>query len=101
MRILTSSLAVKSSATISKSVDKAMDKEIPSNGHLGPGISIRNGPVGEMDVDAREPATNGVSNGKRKSRGSIRKAYKEATSSDEDDVPLVRWIHPCTTALPR
>jgi hypothetical protein len=90
-RILTSS-TVKSSATIPKSVDKAMDKANPSNGNLNAGISIRNGPVVEkMDVDEQAPATNGTSNGKRKSRGSIQKKYKEATSSEDDDIPLVRW----------
>lgn len=68
-----------------------MDKQIPSNGQLEPGISLRNGPVDEMDVDA--PATNGAANGKRKSRPSLSngKSYKEASSSDEEDSkPLVR-----------
>ena len=67
-----------------------MDKEIPSNGHLDPGISIRMGPVEDMDVDNERPVANGAANGKRKSRGSLQKSYKEATSSDEDDEPLVR-----------
>lgn len=72
-----------------------MDRQGPAtnghNGQLEPGISIRMGPVTEMDVD--EPATNGFANGKRKSRASINgKGYKEASSSDEDDKPLVR--HP-------
>ncbi|KAL1618095.1 DNA topoisomerase 1 [Neofusicoccum ribis] len=80
-----------SAPTISKSVDSAMDRQGPAtnghNGQLEPGISIRMGPVTEMDVD--EPATNGVANGKRKSRASINgKGYKEASSSDEDDKPL-------------
>jgi DNA topoisomerase-1 len=66
-----------------------MDKGQPSNGTLNPGISIRMGPVQEMEVDEEAPAKNGV-NGKRKSRGSIGKMYKEATSSeDEEDKPLV------------
>jgi DNA topoisomerase-1 len=64
-----------------------MDKQVPSNGHVEPGISIRMGPVDDMDVD-----TNGNANGKRKSRGSIPtgKSYKEQSSSeDDDDKPLV------------
>jgi DNA topoisomerase I len=80
---------LKSSPTISHKLDKAMDKQISSNGHLSAGISIRNGPVEEMDID--EPHVNGFTNGKRKSRGSIggQKSYKESTSTDEDDKPLV------------
>lgn len=65
-----------------------MDKQVPSNGHVEPGISIRMGPVDKMDVDA----PNGNANGKRKSRGSIPtgKSYKEQSSSeDDDDKPLV------------
>jgi DNA topoisomerase-1 len=46
--------------------------------------------VDEMDVDSAPAKTNGVSNGKRKSRGSIQKKYKESTSSDDDDVPLTK-----------
>jgi hypothetical protein len=75
---------------ISKAEDKAMDKQLPSNGHVEPGISIRMGPVDPMEVD--EPATNGGANGKRKARSSITngKSYKDASSSEEDDKPLVR-----------
>jgi hypothetical protein len=75
---------------ISEAEDKAMDKEIPSTGHVEPGISIRMGPVDDMDVD--EPATNGNANGKRKARSSITngKTYKDDSSSDDDDKPLVR-----------
>lgn len=70
-----------------------MDKQVPSNGHVEPGISIRMGPVDDMDVDA--PATNANvngANGKRKARGSLNngKTYKDASSSEEDDKPLVR-----------
>lgn len=81
--------AAKSEATISKDVDQKMDKELPSNGHVEPGVSIRMGPVDEMDVDP--PTANGNVNGKRKARNSITngKSYKEETS-DEDDKPLVR-----------
>ena len=65
-----------------------MDKNTSSNGHLNAGISIRMGPVEEMDVDG--PHVNGHTNGKRKSRGSIgaKKTYKE--DSSDDDKPLVR-----------
>lgn len=79
-----------SATTIPKSLDAKLDKEIPSNGHLNPGVSVRSGPVEDMEVD--KPHTNGVANGKR-SRNSMTngKTYKEATSSEEDDdAPLVR-----------
>ena len=77
--------------TISKSVDSAMDEAIPSRKGVAPGISIRNGPVEEMDID--EPEVNGNPAGKRKSRQSLTngKSYNEM-SSDEDDEPLVRLI---------
>lgn len=52
-----------------------------------PGISIRSGPVDEMDVDP--PHTNGQTNGKRKARASNGQSYKEHSSSDDDDQPLV------------
>ena len=82
----------KSSATIPKSVDRAMDKSLPSGNGVRPGVSIRNGPVEDMDIDSPEvPVTNGAVTGKRKSRGSAAKSYTEAGSgSDEDDEePLV------------
>jgi DNA topoisomerase-1 len=84
-----SHLVVKSRDTIPKAVDRAMDSETPSNGHVEPGVSIRMGPVENMDVD--EPVTNGKLNGKRKSRGSLNnnKTYKEASGSEEEQ-PLVR-----------
>lgn len=81
---------MKSKDTISKTIDKAMDKELPSNGHVEPGVSIRMGPVEDMDVDT--PQTNGHVNGKRKARSSMTngRSYKEASSSEDDDKPLVR-----------
>jgi len=81
--------AAKSAANISKKVDKALDKAHPSTSSVQPGISIRNGPVEEMEID--EPHVNGTANGKRKSRGSIgtKTTYKEESSSDTDDLPLV------------
>jgi DNA topoisomerase I len=82
-----------STETIPKSVDKAMDKANPSNGHVRPGISIRNGPMQGEDIhmpDVNGVLTNGVSS-KRKSRGSLAKpSYAELDTSDEDDQPLVR-----------
>jgi hypothetical protein len=74
---------VKSAATISASVDRAMDKQVPNK--TNGAISIRNGPVEHMDVDK-----NGHTNGKRKSRPSNSKSYKDSTSTDDDDIPLVR-----------
>jgi DNA topoisomerase-1 len=67
-----------------------MDKQLPINGRIKGGISVRNGPVDDkMDVD--EPHTNGVTNGKRKSRTSLTmaKSYKESSDSDAEDIPLV------------
>ncbi|KAK5134345.1 hypothetical protein LTR08_006525 [Meristemomyces frigidus] len=77
-------LKAKSKAIISKADDATMDKQLPSNGHVQPGISIANGPVEEMEVD--KPATNGA-NGKRKSSMGNGKSYKDDSDSD-DDVPL-------------
>ncbi|KAF2874964.1 DNA topoisomerase 1 [Massariosphaeria phaeospora] len=78
----------KSEDRIPKNVDRALDKQLPSNGHVEPGVSIRMGPVEDMDVDT--PQTNGNANGKRKARTSLTngKSYKEASSSEDDDKPL-------------
>lgn len=94
-------ITVKSSETISKNVDQAMNKENPTNGHVEAGISIRHGPVEDMHVDS-EPkdvpqinGVNGVTNGKRKARNSIPngKSYKEDSTSEDDDKPLVsQWL---------
>lgn len=73
-----------------------MDKENPSNGTLHPGVSVRMGPVEDMDVNGEQKDAahvNGAVNGKRKSRTGATngKSYREASSSDEDDeIPLVR-----------
>lgn len=68
-----------------------MDKALPSNGVVQPGISIRNGPVEETDTvmtDVNEAPTNGHT--KRKARESlIKPSYAEADSTDDDE-PLVR-----------
>ena len=81
-------LVVKSDDRVSHQVDRAMDKQTPSNGHVEPGLSIRMGPVEDMEVDA--PVTNGNTNGKRKARSSLTNTYKEASNSEDDDKPLVR-----------
>ena len=73
---------------IPKSLDKAMDRANPDAKNAAPGISIRNGPLEEMDIDESEirgPETNG----KRKSRHSNAKTYNESSEDDEDDKPLV------------
>jgi hypothetical protein len=82
----------KSNERISPEDVKKMDAEVPHTDHVEPGISIRMGPVDaedKMDVDV--PETNGNTNGKRKARSSITnsKSYKDASSSEEDDKPLV------------
>lgn len=54
--------------------------------HAAPGISIRNGPVKDIDVDGRTET-----NPKRKARTGISNgvSYKDASDEDEDDKPLV------------
>jgi DNA topoisomerase-1 len=90
MRIMADQSPAISKERITPDVDKAMDKEVPSNGHVEPGISIRMGPVDDMDVDP--PSTNG--NAKRKARTSMTKSktYKDASSSEDDAKPLVRVV---------
>ncbi|KAI9851766.1 MAG: DNA topoisomerase 1 [Thelocarpon superellum] len=78
---------------ISKNTDDAMDKVTPSGNGVGPGLSIRNGPVDEMDIDEPEvngATTNGNAAGKRKARQSAgtTKTIKESSSDEEDDKPL-------------
>ncbi|PVI08253.1 hypothetical protein DM02DRAFT_156706 [Periconia macrospinosa] len=77
---------VKSQDRIPRAVDEDMDKQLPSNGHVEPGVSIRMGPVEEMEVDP-PAATNAT--GKRKARSSLTngRTYKEESSS-EDDKPI-------------
>ncbi|KAK3112619.1 DNA topoisomerase 1 [Teratosphaeriaceae sp. CCFEE 6253] len=80
-------LKAKSKDKISKADDAAMDKQIPTNGHVGPGISLAMGKVEAMDID--KPATNGTANGTGKRKASLAngKSYKDDSESD-DDVPL-------------
>lgn len=63
--------------------------ERKNNHPLPAGVSIRNGPVIEDEMDIDAPATNG--NAKRKARSSISKAvtYKDDSEEDSDAVPLV------------
>lgn len=81
-----SGAAHKSKATIPKSLDKAMDAASKPVKHAAPGISIRNGPVEDMDVDGKPEA-----NGKRKARASISNgvSYKDASDDEDDEEPLV------------
>ena len=77
---------------ISENVDKAMDRAVPSNRDVLPGISIRNGPVHEIDTPM--PDANGLETNrgpvKRKVRESFtRPSYADAETSEEDDKPLV------------
>ena len=75
--------SVKSKESVSKAEDSEAGKTL--NDTMDPGVSMRMGPVQDMEVDS--PAVNGV-NGKRKSRANGN-TYKEATSSEEDeDAPL-------------
>ena len=70
-----------------------MDDTDTSMGELNPGVSIRMGPVEDMDVDS--PATNG--NGTKRKSSMNGKSYKDTTESDDDDdVPLVRRMHSVT-----
>lgn len=84
----------KSDVIISKTLDKAVDKANPAPKNAAPGISIRHGPMVEMEID--EPVLNGTdvngkASGKRKARNSTgqKKSYKDA-SDEEDEKPLVR-----------
>lgn len=54
---------------------------------VNPGVSVRMGPVDDaMDIDA-PAATNGTKRRKSSMNG---KTYKDASESDDDDIPLVR-----------
>ena len=71
-----------------------MDKANPAGKNTAPGISIRNGPVEEMDVDGpgmHGHAPNGTA--KRKVRNSMgnEKTYKETSDDEDDDRPLVGY----------
>ncbi|KKA25082.1 2-alkenal reductase [Rasamsonia emersonii CBS 393.64] len=62
-----------------------------TNGNLDPGVSIRNGPVGNGDVEMEDApdGANARGAGKRKLRASAEgKSYAEPESSEEEDKPL-------------
>lgn len=89
--LVTSSL---STNKIPSSVDAVMDRQIPTNGRVVPGVSMVNGTIKEEDhdtsmVDVGSSLANGAA--KRKARPSLtRPAYADAESSDDDDdLPLV------------
>ena len=97
----TNTNTAKSSATIPKAIDTAMDNEAPAgDGAVKPGISMAFGPADDnMDID--QPATNGTSaNGKRKASMTNGKSYKDASESESDDAPLVRDSSYSLTVLP-
>ena len=68
-----------------------MDKQIPTNGNVQPGISMAHGPVTGKDTKMTEvngAMTNGATPAKRKARESIvRPDYADAESSDDE--PMV------------
>lgn len=73
-----------------------MDKANPATGRAVPGISIRNGPVDEMEIDNQDVTdlhVNGNATGKRKARQSLTngksKNYKEVSSEEGENEPLV------------
>ncbi len=78
---------------IPASLDKKMDKEVPSGDGVAPAVSLHNGPADEMDVD--EPQvngahTNGVKTGKRKAaQGKKNAKSKDESEDDSDDQPVV------------
>ncbi|KAL8730773.1 MAG: hypothetical protein Q9166_003843 [cf. Caloplaca sp. 2 TL-2023] len=77
--------AHKSKDIIPKSLDKAMDAANKPIKHAAPGISIRNGPVENMEIDEQPEA-----NGKRKARASMSNgvSYKDSSDDSEDEKPL-------------
>ena len=77
--------AVKSKPEVTKNEDAETGKE--PNG-VKPAVSMRMGPIQDMDIDGPAKAKGEATiNGKRKSR-SNGPSYREASSSDEEDVPL-------------
>ncbi|KIX93162.1 uncharacterized protein Z520_11219 [Fonsecaea multimorphosa CBS 102226] len=80
-----------SSSKIPFSLDAAMDRQIPTNGEVVPGISMANGEVKVEELSPpgnKDNTPNGVAAAKRKIRESLtRPSYAEPESSD-DDLPL-------------
>ena len=94
LRIISLGHSHLSNDKIPRSLDQVMDKAIPSGDHVKAGISVRHGPLQVMEID--EPGQNGHKingnvNGKRKERASMTngKSYKDNSSEDEEDKPLV------------
>jgi DNA topoisomerase-1 len=82
---LTGASILVSSSKISRAEDIALDKSVPKKASGMAGLSIRNGPVENGDMDLDSPSTNGS---KRKSRVSITQVdYKDESESDGE--PLV------------
>ncbi|KAL7901433.1 hypothetical protein HDV63DRAFT_365952 [Trichoderma sp. SZMC 28014] len=74
-----------SSSKISRAEDIALDKSMSKPSGMA-GLSIRNGPVENVEMDLDSPSTNGS---KRKSRDSITKVdYKDESESDGE--PLAK-----------
>ena len=73
---------------VSRTVDAAMDKSLPNNKEVVPGISLSSGPMLAGNVPMRDvDSTNGYV--KRKVRESMsRPSYADAESSDDDDLPI-------------
>lgn len=81
-----------------------MDKANPTPENAAPGISIRNGPLVEMEIDdpnshGLEPTNHGYSKRKARNSTSNRKSYKESSEDDDDDKPLVRQADPVSLML--
>ncbi|TAQ89725.1 hypothetical protein B7494_g1956 [Chlorociboria aeruginascens] len=80
-----------SEAHISKEVDNSMDKAGAKTKYDPAGVSVRNGPVLDDDMDLDEPVTNGTS--KRKARISTGKTVNynvDGSDEDSDAVPLAK-----------
>jgi len=82
-----------SAAKIPSTLDATLDRQLPSNGNVMPGISIAHGEVKVKDPtpsNNKGAVVNGAGATKRKVRESFtRPDYADAESSD-DNLPLVR-----------
>jgi len=67
-----------------------MDKAGAKSNYAPAGVSVRNGPVQDDNMDVDAPTMNG--NAKRKARDSVGKTvnYNMDSSEESDEVPLVR-----------
>ncbi|KAF7547226.1 hypothetical protein G7046_g9067 [Stylonectria norvegica] len=88
-RVLTENSSPVSSKKISHAEERAMDRAGPSKNTALAGLSVRNGPVQDDDMDIDAPHTNGLH--KRKSRNSLPTInYKDNDSESDDDAPLAK-----------